>query len=199
MIQKKIKIGFPKGNVHGKSRELTEKLLKKTSPKGQLHIGNDFYDIFFLKHRDITRMVAEGKLDFGITSEEWIYELKSEEKLNVLKKLDWCDTRIALIVHDGEQSENKKCITEFYNIAVEYFAKKGIDDIQVDKISGSSEALVPTLYDCCIDCVETGSTLKENNLVIKDIIFNSSIVVVSNKNVSKETIDKFNDLIGGIR
>lgn len=88
MIERKIRVGYPKGNVHGKARHLVEKRFNISFPKEKLHIENDDYDIFFLKHRDIARLVVQRTLDFGVTSEEWLQELNVEKDVNVLKKLD---------------------------------------------------------------------------------------------------------------
>lgn len=186
----KIKIGLPKGKVHGKAKRLIENFFDAELIKDKLYICTEKYDFFLLKHRDIARLVAEGTLDFGITSEEWLRELRVENEVNIIKKLDWCDTKISLITHESKDGINKNCITEFYNIAIDYLKSKPDMDVKVDKISGSSEALIPAIYDCCIDCVETGTTLEKNNLIVKDVIFESSMVFIGNKFKAESLINE---------
>lgn len=188
-MTKRIRIGLPKGKVHGNSKRIIEKSFNFTVPEEKLHVRVDDYDVFFLKHRDIAELVSEGDLDFGVTSEEWLNELRSD--VNILKKLDWCDTKMALIVKD-EFKEILTCVTEFYNIASNYFKTKGMDHVVIKRISGSSEALVPTMYDSSIDCVETGDTLNANELFIKEVLFDSSMVIICNKSINNELINKFN-------
>ena len=61
--------------------------------------------------------------------------------------------------------------TKFTNIAKEHYAKKG-RDIDIIHLNGSIEiAPILSLSDVIVDIVETGTTLKENNLeVIEDVI-----------------------------
>ena len=181
-----LMIGLPKGCIKDKSIELVESLIGKNEYQNKLSFRNDDFSIFLLKHRDIPNMVEEGLLDIGITSEEWIEE--NQNNVNILKVLEWCNTNISLIV----ASENKvvmnktiKCVTEFPKIANKYFTVKKIPH-EIYHISGSSESLVPDLFDCCIDCVETGRTLLENNLLEKDVIFESKIVVIGRKDIKKD-------------
>lgn len=184
--EKIIRIGLPKGNVKAKSLKLVEKILgKEVSPK-QLSFEKDNICIMLLKHRDIPKMIERGELEIGISSYEWVAE--NESKVNIVKELDWCDTRIALIGRDEEKIDSSnvvRCITEFPNIAKKYFHDKNIS-AEVSYISGSSEACVKNLYDCCVDCVETAQTLKENNLSIKDVILESKMMVVSSKDIDKD-------------
>lgn len=178
-----VRIGLPKGNLLEKSIKLTEKLIGSTPNRAKLHFVNDDYTILLLKHRDIPNMVELGLLDCGITSFEWLKENKSNVK--VLDILDWCDVRISLIKAIDTKVDMKKniiCGTEFPNIAHEFFINEGVNHT-IYKLSGSSEACVPLLFDFCVDCVETGNTLTANNLTEESVIFESKTVFISNNNI----------------
>lgn len=184
-MKSKIRIGVPKGGVHSRSLDLANSISNAHIQKERLSVSTDIYDIFFLKHRDIARMLKEGLLDFGITSEEWLEEINYHPQ--ILLRLDWCHTQISLICHPLSENINT-CVTEFPNIASEYFAKERLD-VDVYKVNGSSEALVPLLFDSCIDCVESGNTLVKNNLITRTVIMESDIVLVGKMENSVEMLN----------
>ncbi|MNN59929.1 ATP phosphoribosyltransferase [compost metagenome] len=142
-----------------------------------------------LKHRDIPGLIELGYLDVGITSTEWLYENDSD--LYIHKELDWCDTRISLISDKDRPVLNGnrgiRCITEFPRITRDFFNTTHNNNVTIDNISGSSEALVPSLYNCCVDCVETGKTLLLHNLTEESVIYQSKIVLVSKPSVCNQT------------
>lgn len=182
----RIRIGLPKGKVHGKGYKLIEESFRTVISTHQLSFTSLDYEVYFMKHRDIARLVGNNTLDFGITSEEWIREM--DANVCILKKLDWCTTKMALIAasHDVVISS---CVTEFPNIAKSYFTSN--NQVNIATVSGSSESMVPTLYDCCIDCVETGNTLKENSLIVLDELFTSNMVLICNTSIDNTLIHKF--------
>lgn len=179
-----IRFGLPKGNVHKKSLSLAAQLCGGSIDSKKLSFIGPDVEIFFLKHRDIPALVQEHILDAGITSTEWIAE--REVNIPVVCTLDWCNTRMSVIQAGNAAVPYKRCITEFPNIAQMYFQSIGAH-VQIDVISGSSEAFVPALYDCCVDCVETGGTLMRNNLVEKAIIMESQMVLIA-RNQTEELL-----------
>jgi ATP phosphoribosyltransferase len=180
-----VRIGLPKGNVYGKSKELVTKVIGNEIPEGKLSISYEGYIFYFLKQRDIPVLIDNGILDYGITSDEWI----KETRVHVLrlKELDWCDTKIAVIVHKNNTKRLKKCVSEYIEIARKYF---GNCEIDIKYVSGSCESLVPTEFDCCVGCVESGTTLRQNDLVVKDIILQSKIVLVGKKDIATDKMEK---------
>lgn len=178
-----VKIGLPKGVIKQKSLSVVKLLMQEEINDKCLSFKNDNYEIYLLKHRDIPKMIEIGLLDIGITASEWIIENKN--KVKIISVLDWCNTNICLISAEKKLflTNGINCITEFYNIAFNYFKKKKIL-ANIFHVSGSSEACVPFLFDCCIDCVETGNTLKENNLHIVETIFESNIVLIGNEKIN---------------
>ena len=194
-----VKIGLPKGVVKSKSLELIEELLGIKADKNRLNFSKDDVNIYLLKHRDIPKLIERGKIDVGITSLEWIEE--TESYVEILQELDWCDTRISLIsskensVLDSDRTIH--CITEFPNISKKFFEANKKTNVKIELISGSSEALVPSLYNCCVDCVETGSTLKVHNLYEEHIILKSKVVLVTriNNSNSMDIIERITKII----
>jgi ATP phosphoribosyltransferase len=71
--------------------------------------------------------------------------------------------------------------TKFVNIAQDYYASVG-RDIDIIKLNGSIEiAPILGLSDVIVDLVETGTTLRENNLVVYEEIMDISARLIANK------------------
>lgn len=181
-----IRIGLPKGVIKEKSLDIIRNLIGEDVNEKKLSFNNNDYHIYLLKHRDIPKMIEADLLDIGVTSTEWVEE--NQCNVNIIKTLEWCNTRVCLIFAKEKEEiglGNVKCVTEFPNIAKAYFKEKKIE-CEIYHISGSSEACVDDMFDCCVDCVETGSTLDENNLIIKDTILHSKVAVISQKKYQKD-------------
>lgn len=180
-----IRIGLPKGNVYEKSKRFVANIIGQEIPEGKLTIAHDGYLFYFLKHRDIPVLIDKGFLDYGITSDEWLEE--TGVGLLHLKELDWCDTNIALIVHKDYSGQLKNCVSEYINIARRYLRDGKLD---MEYVSGSCESLVPTEFDCCVGCVESGGTLRQNDLVIKEILLQSKIVLVGKEKINSDKMKR---------
>ena len=159
-----LKLGLPKGPYLNMSTNLV-RLLFGEFDKRQLRLHGDIGTAYFLKSRDIPTLVSEGLLDFGITSTEWIYE--TDREVDSLRSINWCNTRLSLVsnrsLDDLIAVPLLRCVTEYPNTARRFFKDMNIH-ASVYKLSGSCEGLVPDIFDCAIDCVETGSTLRANGL-----------------------------------
>ena len=84
---------------------------------------------------------------------------------------------------DGQKT--LKVATKFKNIASKYYASIG-REIDIIKLNGSIEiAPILKLSDVIVDIVETGTTLKENNLEVKTEILPISARVIANKSSFK--------------
>ena len=71
--------------------------------------------------------------------------------------------------------------TKFVNIAQDHYASVG-RDIDIIKLNGSIEiAPILGLSDVIVDLVETGTTLRENNLVVYEEIMDISARLIANK------------------
>lgn len=192
-----IRIGLPKGVVKHRSEALIERAIGTKLGARQLCASDGRrYEFLLLKHRDIPKLVELGKLNIGITSTEWVAETAAAIKR--VKSLDWCDCRISLIVHERSRSVDDpqfSCVTEFPRIAGDFFSKRGRRPSRLDVVSGSSEALVPRVYDATIDCVETGQTLAAHRLVEAYVIMHTKVEVVAPVSGETTVIDWFVDLL----
>ena len=89
----------------------------------------------------------------------------------VAAKSDWRD----------DTSRTLRVATKFVNVAKRYYAKLG-RDIEIIKLNGSIElAPILDMSDVIVDIVETGTTLKENDLKVFAEIFQISARLIVNK------------------
>jgi ATP phosphoribosyltransferase len=90
-----------------------------------------------------------------------------------------------------EGYNRKKIATKYPTVARNYFKKNG-EDVEIIKIDGSVElAPILGLSDAIVDIVETGTTLKENGLIIIDKICDISARMIVNRasmKINKEEI-----------
>lgn len=194
-----LKIGLPKGVTTSKAQKVISDYLKRDIDSATLHHFDEKEQIHFylLKPRDIPKLVHDDILDAGITLIEWIVE--KGYPLHLYKKLDWCNTRISLLA--PRKSKFMKadmpitCVTEFPNIASRFFQEKGIQEYTIEHVSGSCEAMVPSVYDYAIDCVETGSSAQRHDLIEEATILSSKAVLVTKTSM---VLPQLQRVIGGL-
>lgn len=183
--QPPLRLGLPLGRVGTRSRRLASELLGFEIDPTRLVASSDdgHLVVVFAKHRDIPGLVADGHLDVGVTSLEWVAERQSP--VAVVRQLDWCDTRVSLLVPvaPGAQCNTTRaarttCVTEFPTLASTLLRAPGVGSHDIRVVSGSTEGMVPTLFDCAVDCVETGATAERHGLREAAVLLRSRTVVV---------------------
>ena len=148
------------------------------------------YSIIFVRTQDIPMFVENGIADIGFTG----FDILTECKANVEKIMDldfgYCEMVVAVKEEDSYQKssdlpQNLKIATSFPNIAREYFEKLGKNP-KIIEISGATE-ITPRLglSDVVVDITSSGSTLKSNKLRIIDKIFESTAIIIQNKNLNE--------------
>ena len=137
---------------------------------------------FWVKPSDVSIYVERGAADIGVCGKDIlleyapdVYELLDMNtgkcRMAVAAKKDFCD--------DG--TKTLKVATKFSRIARNYYASIG-RDIDIIHLNGSIEiAPILALSDVIVDIVETGTTLKENDLEVKETIVPISARLIANK------------------
>ena|SRR5690625_646480 len=161
-------IEFP--DFHNKSRKL---VIYDTTNKIKL---------IFAKTADLSTYVEKGAADVGIVGKDTIME----EQPDVYELLDFEFGKCKLIVAgfpDQELNNGKKLtIATKYPAVTEAFFEEQGKRVETIKLNGSIE-LAPLigLSDIIVDIVETGTTLKQNGLVVLDEIADVSARLIVNK------------------
>lgn len=120
---------------------------------------------FLVKPSDVAIYVEHGAADIGIVGKDILAEYGADVYELLDTGLGKCRMCVAGPVDfQDDPSRVLKVATKFVNIAKAYYASQG-RDIEIIKLNGSIE-LAPLLglSDVIVDIVETGTTLKENDL-----------------------------------
>lgn len=149
---------------------------------------------FWVKPSDVSIYVERGAADIGVAGKDILLEY--EPNVYELIDLDIGKCHMAVagpkdFTDDGTRT--LRVATKFTNIAANYYDSIG-RDIDIIKLNGSIEiAPILGLSDVIVDIVETGTTLRENNLEVKTKILPISARFIANKsayNFKREHIDK---------
>ena len=137
---------------------------------------------FWVKPSDVTVYVERGAADIGVAGKD----ILEENRADVYELLDLNVGRCRMCVAAKRGfRENPdvtlRVATKFSNVARDYYNSIG-REIDIIPLNGSIE-LAPVLgmSDVIVDIVETGTTLRENGLEVKQTIMPVSARLISNK------------------
>ncbi len=154
---------------------------------------------FWVKPSDVSIYVERGAADIGVCGKDILLEY--EPNVYELLDLNIGKCRMAVAGKKDYFDDNTKTLkvgTKFVNIAKKYYQGK-CRDIDIIKLNGSIEiAPILGLSDVIVDIVETGTTLKENDLEVKEEIVPISARLIANKSSFKfktEEIEKISSFL----
>lgn len=141
---------------------------------------------FLVKPSDVAIYVERGVADVGVAGKDVLIESGPDVYELLDLKLGCC--RVAVAGPENYAPDNDSTLrvaTKYVNIAKKYYASKH-RDIEIIKLNGSIElAPILGLSDVIVDIVETGSTLRENNLRVFSDIMDISARLIANKSSYK--------------
>lgn len=137
---------------------------------------------FWVKPSDVAIYVERGAADIGVAGKDILLEY--EPDIYELLDLNMGKCRMAVAApkdfHD-DPDRTLRVATKFTHIAADYYAGLG-RQIDIIKLNGSIElAPILGLSDVIVDIVETGTTLKENDLCVMQTILPISARLIANK------------------
>ncbi len=158
---------------------------------------------FLAKASDVPTYVEYGAADVGVVGKDTILE----ERKNLYEVLDLKFGACNMVVAGPESMREKlkyntsiRVATKYPNIAKDYFYNKKNQKVEIIKLNGSIElAPLVGLSEVIVDIVETGSTLRENGLVVLENIVPLSARVVVNRVSMKMENERINGIIDGLR
>ncbi|UOQ47713.1 ATP phosphoribosyltransferase [Gracilibacillus caseinilyticus] len=182
-------IALTKGRLEKQFLQFFENLGFDVAPlkeKGRkLQIETEEFEIFFAKGVDVTTYVENGIADIGVVGGDILIEHQPD--VYNLFPLPFGHCRMALATKKNYQwpDQKKRIASTFTNITKKYFKEKG-ESVDIIRLEGSVElAPILGLADAIVDIVETGTTLKENGLVIQDEFLSFSARLIANRSSLK--------------
>ena len=178
------KAGFPCPSI----RETNRKLIFENAEAGVRY--------FWVKPSDVAIYVERGAADIGVAGKDILLEY--EPDIYELLDLNIGKCRMAVAAKEGFRDDPRRTLrvaTKFARIAAQYYRSKG-RDIDIIHLNGSIEiAPILDLSDVIVDIVETGSTLKENDLAVMETIIPISARLIANKANYKFKCDRIDALV----
>ena len=150
---------------------------------------------FWVKPSDVPIYVERGAADIGVSGKDILLEYEPEVYELLDLKKGKCRMAVAAPKDfTDDPSRTLKVATKFTNIAKEYYRSKG-RDIDIIHLNGSIElAPILKLSDVIVDIVETGTTLKENNLEVIETVVPISARLIANKTAYKYKYEKIKEI-----
>ena len=207
----KLTIAVPsKGRISDPAVNILEKaglgLKNATNRKLFASTYNKNIDVMFARAADIPEFVEEGVCDMGISGLDLIREADAE--VEILSDLKFGHTKLVLASPEDSKINSKEDLkdgmtiaTEFPNLTRKYLKENGLN-IKIVKLTGSTEiAPFIGIADAITDLTSTGTTLNMNHLKVVDVILESSIKLISNKDSLKtktNLVEAVNTSIEGV-
>lgn len=181
------KVGFVADNLEEKSRKLV--------------ITNEELKLKFIiaKTADVPTYVEHGAADIGVIGKDVLMEVQKD----VYELLDLGFGRCHLMMAVPKDKKRAKLTdythtrvaTKFPNVAKQFFTNKGMQ-MEYIKMNGSIElGPIVGLSESIVDIVETGTTLRENNLEEIAFIAEASARLIANRASFKFKFDRISKLV----
>ncbi len=198
-----LSVALTKGRLEKKTVAMLEEAgygIENLKDKGRALVFPDTVkDIryFLVKSNDCITYVEHGVADVGVVGKDTLLE-GGKDYYEVLD-LEFGKCKFILASLPEIDLMNKeghiKIGTKYPNVARAYFNARGMD-VEIIKIDGSVElSPILGLVDGIVDIMETGTTLKENGLVVLDDVCPISARVIVNKASFKLKRDQIMALI----
>ncbi len=201
-----LNVALPKGRLGEKVYAMFEKAgfecpsIKEQNRKLIFENQEAGVRYFWVKPSDVPIYVERGVADIGVAGKDILLEYSPD--IYELLDLNIGKCRMAVAAKKGFRYNRQKTLkvaTKFTNIAQNYYSSFG-RDIDIIKLNGSIEiAPILGLSDVIVDIVETGTTLKENDLEVIETVVPISARLIANKTAFKfksEAIERVKNELG---
>ena len=200
-----LTIALSKGRILDQTLPLLEKaglsVSKKELESRKLILDTNLKDIkvIVIRASDVPVFVQHGAADLGIAGKDVLIEHGANGIFELLDLgISKCRLMVASKENQNLSKSTLKVATKYVKSAKEYFFKKG-QQVEVIKLSGAMElAPIVGLSDCIVDLVDTGNTLKANNLIPLELICDISSRLIVNSAAFNTKHSQINDWIKSI-
>ncbi|MCR5467966.1 MAG: ATP phosphoribosyltransferase [Lachnospiraceae bacterium] len=208
--EKYLTFALGKGRLANKTMQLFEKAgikceeMKDKDTRKLIFVNEEYKMRFFLaKGPDVPTYVEYGAADIGVVGKDTILE----EARNIYEVLDLGYGKCRMCVCGPKEAEERlkhheliRVATKYPRIAKDYFYNTKHQTVEIIKLNGSIElAPIVGLSEVIVDIVETGSTLRENGLIVLEEVCPLSARMVVNQVSMKMEYERISKLIKDLK
>lgn len=205
-----LTFALTKGRLASSTIEMLEKIgitceeMKDKNSRKLIFVNEELKLKFFLaKGPDVPTYVEYGAADIGVAGRDTIIE--EGRKVHEVMDLGFGKCRMCVCGHEDaaelmNHHELIRVATKYPKIAKDYFYNKRHQTVEIIKMNGSIElAPIVGLSEVIVDIVETGSTLKENGLVVLEEVCPLSARMIVNPVSMRMENERIKKLITDLR
>jgi ATP phosphoribosyltransferase len=192
-----LKMGLPKGSLQEAALAKMAKAgfnIQVSSRSYIPYVDDEQMAVRLIRAQEISRYVAHGYLDCGITGHDWVVENGSDVREVaefLFSKATRQPARWVLAVPEESpiiaprDLQGKRIATEVVNITKRYLRKHGVK-AEVEFSWGATEVKAHELVDAIVEITETGASLRANRLRIVDTLLVSTPRLIVNHTAWKD-------------
>lgn len=196
----RLTLALPKGRVLNRSVDVLRRAgldIELEDDERVMSHETDTVRVILMRNSDVPAYVELGVADAGVVGKDVL--LESERAVYEPVDLGFAACRMALIRPAGEKHDIERVASKYPRVAQAWLAGRG-SPAEVVKLEGNVElACLTGLADAVIDIVESGSTLRANNLVETATLFHSSARFIVNRASLKLRMRQLRPLIARLR
>jgi ATP phosphoribosyltransferase len=192
----RLKLGIPKGSLQDATVQLFARAgfnIYVSSRSYYPAIDDPEIECMLIRAQEMSRYVADGVLDAGLTGQDWVAEHAASHDGRAIQPIadliyaKQSFGRVKWVLAVPEDSpfrtpkdlEGRTVATELVRATEAYFARQNVT-VQVEFSWGATEVKPPVLADAIVEVTETGSSLRANRLRVIDTVMESNTQLIAN-------------------
>jgi ATP phosphoribosyltransferase len=199
-----LRIAVPRGALFGETLDLLDRLGLDTAEVRQNDRKLLFEEpgIVTMRPSDVPTYVEAGAADIGITGKDVLME-QSEREVYELVDLGYarCTMVVASVAGEDQAAEALRRLgvvriaTKYPRVAARHFLDTG-RQAEIVEVKGSVElAPLTGLAEAIVDLTATGTTLRENGLVVREEVATSTARLIGNRVAHKLKVGEIEALL----
>jgi len=188
-----LRLGLPSGSLQSSTLDLFGRAGYRVTLQDRSvfpRVDDEKISAVLFRAQEISRYVADGIIDCGLTGYDWVVENGNEQDVVEVCELTYSrasaqPARWVLAVPEESAAQKPEDLaggiiaTELVNVTRKYFAARGVS-VTVEFSWGTTE-IKARLLDAIVELTETGSSIRANNLRVLDTLLESTPRLIANK------------------
>ena len=210
-----LRIAMPKGRLMDQTLAFFSRA--GLAPEGNIEIGRKLVvelpeasdalgctiELLIVKNADVPTYVEHGVAEFGVCGTDVLDEAGADvlrpytfpfgkARLSIAGK-------VGLNIHEFEAGDTVRVASKFPKTTERHFRYRGWHP-DIIKLNGSVElGAVLGIADVIVDLVETGTTLRENNLEEFEVLGETSVKLIASRSLSRGQMNTLGEFIDRLR